>query len=150
MNNFTAVRRSRLGLFLGQPTPRLYDHIVGTLRARHYSRRTGIQHRHHLHEPVIQKGVHEAARRAGLPKRLTTHGFRHSFATHLLEDGYHIRTVQELLGHKDAQTTMIYRHVLNRGGRGVHSPLDRLRKPVSIERGDSGRPAGRPHTAGAN
>ncbi|MGH7463444.1 MAG: integron integrase, partial [Longimicrobiales bacterium] len=75
----------------------------------HYrDRRTGIEHRHHLHESVIQKAVHEAAHQAGLAKRVTTHGFRHSFATHLLEDGYDIRTVQELLGHKDVETTMIY------------------------------------------
>ncbi len=112
-------------------------------------RRAGIEHRHHLHESVIQKSVHEAARRAGLAKRLTTHGFRHSFATHLLEDGYDIRTVQELLGHRNVETTMIYTHVLNRGGRGVHSPLDQLRKPMSVERGDLGRPAGRPNTAEA-
>ncbi len=83
---------------------------------------------------MIQKAVHQAAHRAGLAKRVTTHAFRHSFATHLLEDGY-IRTVQELLGHKDVQTTMVYTHVLNRGGRGVHSPLDRLRKAPSAEVG---------------
>jgi site-specific recombinase XerD len=66
-------------------------------------RKTGIRHRHHLHESVIQKAVHEAALRAGLTKRVATHAFRHSFATHLLEDGYDIRTVQEILGHKDVQ-----------------------------------------------
>lgn len=86
----------------------------------HYlDRETGIRHRHHLHESVIQKAVHQAAQRAGLAKRVTTHAFRHSFAAHPLEDGYEIRTVQELLGHKDVQTTMVYTHVLNRGGRGV-------------------------------
>ncbi len=102
----------------------------------HYVERgTGIRHRHHLHESVIQKAVHQAAHRAGLAKRVTTHAFPHSFATRLLEDGYDIRTVQELLGHKDVQTTMVYTHVLNRGGRGVHSPLDRLRKASSGELG---------------
>ena len=102
----------------------------------HYlDRRTGIQHRHHLHESVVQRAVHEAVGRAGLAKPAASHTFRHSFATHLLEDGYDIRTVQELLGHQDVRTTMIYTHVLNRGGLGVHSPLDRLRKPVSGETG---------------
>ena len=100
----------------------------------HYlDRRTGIQHRHHLHESVIQKAVRDASRQAALAKAATPHSFRHSFATHLLEDGYDIRTVQELLGHRDVKTTMIYTHVLNRGGRGVYSPLDRLRKPVRPE-----------------
>jgi site-specific recombinase XerD len=79
-----------------------------------------------LHETVIQRAVTEAARRAGLPKRVSCHTFRHSFATHLLEAGYDIRTVQELLGHADVSTTMVYTHVLNRGGLGVKSPLDRL------------------------
>jgi len=105
--------------------------------------RTGVRHRHHLHESVIQKAVHAAAYRAGLAKRLTPHVFRHSFATHLLEDGYDIRTVQELLGHQDVRTTLIYTHLLNRGGRGVYSPLDRLRKGVLRE---ERRPAGRPKT----
>lgn len=80
--------------------------------------------RHHLHVTVIQRAVAEAVRSAGLMKRATCHTFRHSFATHLIEDGYDIRTVQELLGHTDVRTTMVYTHVLNRGGRGVRSPLD--------------------------
>jgi integrase len=90
---------------------------------RYYvDRATGVQYKHHLHESVIQKAVKEAARRAGLTKLATCHSLRHSFATQLLEDGYDIRTVQELLGHKDVSTTMIYTHVLNRGGRGVSRP----------------------------
>ncbi|MBK9169665.1 MAG: integron integrase [Bryobacterales bacterium] len=98
----------------------------------HYlDRKTGIRQRHHLHESVTQKAVHQAAQRAGLIKRVTTHAFRHSFATHLLEERSDIRTVQELLGHEDVQTTMVYTHVLNRGGRGVRSPLDA--KAVSSE-----------------
>ena len=87
---------------------------------------TGEKRRHHLHESVLQKAVKEAAQKAGVPKPASPHTFRHSFATHLLEDGYDIRTVQELLGHTDVATTMVYTHVLNRGGKGVFSPADRL------------------------
>lgn len=87
--------------------------------------RSGVTRRHHLLEDSIQRAVKQAKNAAGIAKHGSCHTFRHSFATHLLEDGYDIRTVQELLGHKDVKTTMIYTHVLNRGGRAVRSPLDR-------------------------
>lgn len=91
---------------------------------RSTSRRTGCIGRHHLNEGNIGRSIKVAARQTGINKRVSSHTMRHSFATHLIESGYDIRTVQELLGHKDVSTTMIYTHVLNKGGRGVKSPLD--------------------------
>jgi integron integrase len=88
--------------------------------------RTGKTHRHHLNEASVQKAMRLAAQRMGLVKPCSPHILRHSFATHLLQSGYDIRTVQELLGHSDVSTTMIYTHVLNRGGRGVRSPFDQI------------------------
>jgi integron integrase len=91
--------------------------------------RWGPPSRFHLHESAVQKAIAAAVRQSGIAKRVGPHTFRHCFATHLLEDGYDIRTVQELLGHKDVTSTMVYTHVLNRGALGVKSPADRLVAP---------------------
>jgi integron integrase len=93
----------------------------------HIDRESGLRRRHHLHESVLQRTFRAAVRAAGLAKPASCHTLRHCFATHLLEDGYDIRTIQELMGHSDVATTMVYTHVLNRGGRGVRSPLDLAR-----------------------
>ena len=94
--------------------------------SRTFADNSGERRRHHLHESSIQRSVRAAAIQAGIPKRVTPHTLRHSFATHLIEAGYDIRTVQELLGHRDVNTTMIYVHVLNQGPRGIQSPADTL------------------------
>lgn len=88
--------------------------------------RSGIKRHHHIHESSLQRAIKNAARLARISKQVTSHTFRHSFAAHLLEDGYDIRTVQELLGHADVRTTMIYTHVIHKGGMAVQSPLDKI------------------------
>ena len=115
--------------------------------------RTGHRGRHHVHEDSVSRAITAAVRRSGIAKRATSHTFRHSFATHLLEDGYDIRALQELLGHASVETTMIYTHVLNKGGRGVTSPLNstqfnagaglRCRDSLRSGAGESGPPVSR-------
>ena len=100
-------------------------------RRRWVNQKTGEEGRHHLHESYVRRAIAIAVNQTTISKRVTTHTFRHSFATHLLESGYDIRTIQELLGHADVRTTMIYTHVLNRGGRGIQSPADNI--PPSLD-----------------
>ncbi len=93
--------------------------------------RSGVIRRHHVYDDVLPRAIGQAARAAGIAKPVGSHTLRHSFATHLLTGGYDIRTVQELLGHADVSRTMVYTHVLNKGGKGVLSPLDRIEQPQS-------------------
>ena len=120
-----------------QNFPKPLDSVRTKTRTKHDSIRTEKKYsgwikryvkfhgiRHHIHETVLQKAVKQAVRKSGITKHGSCHTFRHSFATHLLENGYDIRTVQELLGHTDVKTTMVYTHVMRKGALGVQSPAD--------------------------